>query len=203
MNKLIVLAVVALLSPVAAFADESCTVHVDAVTHQEYKYQLQKDINPLGGHETWQNVGSKTDWTEDTEVDGHAADEKYDVPTRIGRLTINVTHRWHLTDERTVIDEEATEVPCETGGSSESNSGSTTSGGGGFTFCDLNTLPTSSIRDIAMCVDRESGKVVPELAWRGAGGAVIVVDIHAEQKKVLLLQAVELIQQMIQYLKTH
>jgi heat shock protein HslJ len=46
---------------------------------------------------------------------------------------------------------------------------STISGGGGFTYCDLNTEPSENIRDIHMCTDRATGKVVPTLVWRGGG----------------------------------
>lgn len=126
---LAVLGFVALLSPVSALADEVCMS--EPVSHEEYKYQEQIDIDPRGGFYSWQNVGAPTEWTADTEVNGHAADEKFDV----GRI-IKVTHRWHVVATRTVVDVEASEVPCETeGGSSEEPKveapAAPTSGGGG------------------------------------------------------------------------
>lgn len=81
---------------------------------------------------------------------------------------------------------------------------SSISGGGGYTFCDLDTQPTANLRDIAMCVDRSTGKIVQSLAWRGAGGhALLYTNPNNEQIKVLLNQVVALLLQQIQYLKTH
>jgi hypothetical protein len=182
-----VLAVIALALPFGASADTACTIHTDAVTHQEYRYQEQIDIDPRGGFENWQYIGQKTDWTTDTEVDGHAIDEEFSV----GKF-IKVTHRWHQTDERTVIDEEAKDEPCADNGSG--SSASSFGGGGGYTYCDLHD--GFAVGPQHQCLDRATGKPVQTLSYRGTpvfGG----IDTTAEQKKILLTQLVQVLQQMI------
>lgn len=124
-----------LFVPFVASASEevSCdegTYH-EAVTHTEYRYQEQWDADPRGGHENWKNVGDKTEWTSDTEVDGHEADETFDVPTRVGPVTINVTHRWHTVSQREVTEEEAYCESPSSGGSDEDTDEPTTRSSGG------------------------------------------------------------------------
>jgi hypothetical protein len=181
-----VLAFLALALPFGASADTACTIHTDAITHQEYRYQEQIDVDPTPS-KSWVYIGQKTDWTTDTEVDGHAIDEEFSV----GKI-IKVTHRWHQTDERTVIDEEAKDEPCPDngGGSSASSFG----GGGGYTYCDLHD--GFAVGPQHQCLDRSTGKIVQTLSYRGTpvfGG----IDTTAEQKKILLTQLLQVLQQMI------
>lgn len=81
---------------------------------------------------------------------------------------------------------------------SSSKSSSSVSGGGGFTYCDLDTQPTSQLRDIAMCLDR-SGKVVNALQWRAAqsGDSSAIVALKIQ----LMTRAVSLLNQMIELVK--
>jgi hypothetical protein len=185
MNKIIsILAAVAVVAPVAAFADESCTVHTDAVTHQEYRYQEQIDVDPTPS-KSWVYIGQKTAWTTDTEVDGHAIDEEFSV----GKL-IKVTHRWHQTDERTVEDSPAKDEPCaDNGGGS-----SAPSFGGGGGLCSPLTGYPECMKPVNY---KYHGLPVP------FGAVEVQFDVVAEQKKILLTQVVGILNQMIQYLKTH
>jgi hypothetical protein len=112
-----------------------------------------------------------------------------------------IDETWSTTNQACEANTVATTTPPvepPTESSSESTPASTsTSGGGGFTFCDLDTQPTSALRDIAMCVDRDSGKVVQSLAWRagqsGNGNGYVLS---------LMWQAVGLLNQMIEIVKT-
>jgi len=193
-NLLYVLVFVAMLSPVATFA-ASCT---PAVTHEEFRYQEQRDLDPTNGSESWDNVGVPTNWTTDSQVNGYDIDEKFTVRERIIPFLpkIDVTHRWHLKDTRTV--EESPEV-CTDEGSDSDSPQSTISGGGGYTYCDLHN--GYAVGPQHNCLTRD-GKVVQTLAWRGTPVAV-GGEANTEQIKVLLNQVVSLLLQQIQYLKTH
>lgn len=72
------------------------------VSHTEYKYQKQLDVDPTPGR-VWVASGSKTAWTTDTQVSGHAPDAVF----KVGILD----YRWHVTDTRTVIDSPEQCVP--------------------------------------------------------------------------------------------
>lgn len=85
-------------------------------------------------------------------------------------------------------------APSNSGGSQSSGS---TSGGGGYTYCDLDTQPTSQLRDIAMCLDRTTGKVVNALAWRMDGDSAGIRAFKIE----LMWKAVGLLNQMIDLVK--
>ena len=69
-----------------------------------------------------------------------------------------------------------------------------TSGGGGFTYCDLHTEPTSSYRDIAMCIDRDTGRVVQILAYRASHGDA---QGGAQLEIALWMKVVDLLKQMV------
>lgn len=96
-----------------------------------------------------------------------------------------------LGSDDVTLDVNAVEPP-----SSPSPTQTSTSGGGGFTYCDMDTQPTSALRDIAMCIDRTSGKVVQALSWRAAQSGDFT-----PLKLSLLKQALSLVQQMIEIVK--